>query len=76
MAYVLARTLNVVDTTAEIRLTVGTLKAGDRVEVLEHTPHWMRVRLSNGKTGWVENKDMLDAEGYDPFIPMTVGSDA
>jgi SH3 domain-containing protein len=64
-AYVLARALNVVDTTAEIRLTVGTLKAGDRVEVLEHTPRWMHVRLANGRTGWVENKDMLDSETYE-----------
>jgi len=64
VAYVLARKLDVVDTTAEIRLTVATLRAGDRVGVLEHTTHWIKIRLPNGKTGWVENKDMLDQETY------------
>lgn len=64
VAYVLPRQLDVVDTTAEIRLTVGTLKTGDRVGVLERSTHWMKIRLPNGKTGWVENKDMLDEETY------------
>lgn len=64
-AYVLSRTVNVVDTTAEIRFTVATLKAGDRVEVLEEFPHWMKIRLANGRTGWVDTKDMLDPKTYD-----------
>ncbi|HLW79688.1 MAG TPA: SH3 domain-containing protein, partial [Terriglobia bacterium] len=64
VAYVLARKLEVVDTTAEIRLTVATLSAGDRVGVLERTSHWTKVRLAGGKTGWAENKDLLDQETY------------
>jgi SH3 domain-containing protein len=64
-AYVLSRTVNVVDTTAEIRFTVATLKTGDRVEVLGEFPHWMHIRLTNGRTGWVDSKDMLDPKTYE-----------
>jgi Bacterial SH3 domain len=63
-AYVLPRTLDVMDTTAEIRSVVGHLRAGDRVEVLARTAHWSELRLRGGQTGWVESKYLLDASSY------------
>jgi len=54
VAYVLPSSVAIVDTPAEIRLVVDTLKAGDRVEVLMRTRNWMHVRVPDGRTGWVE----------------------
>jgi hypothetical protein len=62
---VLPRTVEVMDTTAEIRSVVGHLRAGDRVEVLARTAHWSELRLPGGETGWVESKYLLDAATYE-----------
>jgi len=64
-AYVLSPTVTMVDTPAEIRLTVDRLKAGDRLEVLRRTSHWLHVRAPGGRTGWVEIKDVLDSSTYE-----------
>jgi Bacterial SH3 domain len=61
---VLPRTVEIMDTTAEIRSAVGHLRAGDRVEVLARTAHWSELRLRGGQTGWVESKYLLDASTY------------
>jgi Bacterial SH3 domain len=63
-AYVVPRSLDVMDTTAQIRSKVGQLKAGDRVEVLAQTAHWSELRLPRGRTGWVETKYLLDGATY------------
>jgi Bacterial SH3 domain len=69
-AYVLPQNLDVMDTTAEIRIVVGHLKAGDRVEVLARTAHWSEVALRGGQTGWVETKYLLDASTYQRGITL------
>jgi SH3 domain-containing protein len=63
-AYVLPRSLEVMDTTAAVRRVIGHFKAGDRVEVIARTAHWSKVRLPRGETGWVESNDLLDAPTY------------
>jgi hypothetical protein len=64
-AYVLPRSLDVMDTTAQIRSVVGRLKAGDRVEVLATTAHWSKLRMAGDLTGWVETKYLLDGDSYE-----------
>lgn len=65
MAYVLSKSVEVVDTPAEVRMVVGALKGGDRVEVLTRTRNWMRIRMADGRTGWAESKDLLDSATYE-----------
>jgi hypothetical protein len=65
VAYVLPSSLEVVDTPAEIRLAVESLKAGDQVKVLLRTRNWAKVGLADGRTGWVESKDLLDSQTYE-----------
>lgn len=75
--------LAVVDTPAEIRVVVDTLKNGDRVEVLDRRRTWARVRLADGRTGWADAKSLLAAETYErgrrllrivrDFPPQAVG---
>ena len=64
-AYVMPNTLQVVDAPGEIRLSVETLRAGDRVRVLQRTHNWDKVKLPDGRTGWVESKDLVDAQSYE-----------
>ena len=65
MAYVLPTSLEVVDTPAEIRLAVESVKAGDQVQVLLRTRNWAKVELADGRTGWVEGKDLLDSQTHE-----------
>ena len=61
----LPSSLEVVDTPAEIRLAVESVKAGDQVQVLLRTRNWAKVELADGRTGWVESKDLLDSQTYE-----------
>jgi hypothetical protein len=64
-AYVLPPSIQVVDTPAEVRLVIGSLKSGDRVEITKRTSHWAQIRTADNLTGWVEIKDLLDSQTYD-----------
>ena len=63
-AYVLPRSLDVVDTPAEVRSVIAHLKAGERVEVMARTAHWSKLRIAGNESGWVETKYLLDAATY------------
>ena len=65
VAYVLPESVGVVDSPAEIRLGVTNLKRGDRVEVLDRTRNWSKVRLEDGRVGWVESGNLIDADSYE-----------
>jgi uncharacterized protein YgiM (DUF1202 family) len=54
-----------VDTPAEVRLVVGTLKSGEKVEITKRTRNWAQIRTADNLTGWVENKDLLDSQTYE-----------
>lgn len=57
--------LPVVDTPAEVRLVIANLRAGEEVQVLDHTRNWSQVRIAGGSVGWVESKDLLDEADYE-----------
>ena len=65
VAYVLPSALEVVDAPGEIRLAVESVKAGDRVRVLLRSHNWAKVKLEDGRTGWVESKNIVDSEAYE-----------
>lgn len=71
--YVLPQTLDVMDTTAEVRNVIGHLKAGDRVHVIAQTTHWSELNLPAGQTGWVESKYLLEGAIYDRGIKLLDG---
>jgi len=62
---VLPGSLEVVDAPGEIRLAVESVKAGDRLQVLLRSHNWAKVKLEDGRTGWVESKDIVDAPAYE-----------
>ena len=65
VGYVLPSSVEVVDTPAEIRLVVGALRSGERVEITKRTRNWARIRAAGNLRGWIENKDLLDAQTYE-----------
>jgi hypothetical protein len=65
VAYVLPATAPMVDTPAEVRENVGSVKSGERVEVMRRTAHWAQIRTAENVTGWVENGVLLDSETWE-----------
>jgi hypothetical protein len=63
--YVLPPSVQVVDTPAEVRIVVGSLRSGERVEITKRTRNWAQIRTSDNLTGWVENTDLLDSQTYE-----------
>jgi Bacterial SH3 domain len=65
VAYILPSSADLVDSRAEIHSVVGTLKNGDRVEVLSRDGDWARVRLASGVQGWIATQNLMDSATYE-----------
>jgi hypothetical protein len=50
---------------------VGTVKNGDRVEVLEREKRFSRVRTADGIEGWIEQRYLVDQATYDGLQKLT-----
>ena len=61
----LPSSLEVVDAPGQIRLAVESVKAGDPLQVLLRSHDWAKVKLEDGRTGWVESKDIVDSLAHD-----------
>ena len=59
------------DQVATIYNRVGTVKNGERVEVLEHEKRFSRVRTASGVEGWIEQRYLVDQEIYDGLQKLT-----
>jgi SH3-like domain-containing protein len=50
---------------------VGTVKNGERVEVLEREKRFARVRTASGVEGWIEQRYLVDQKIYDGLQELT-----
>jgi hypothetical protein len=50
---------------------VGTVKNGERVEVLEREKRFSRVRTAGGVEGWIEQRFLVDQQTYDALQKLT-----
>jgi hypothetical protein len=50
---------------------VGTVKNGDRVEVLDHEKHFARVRTATGLEGWIEQRYLVSQQTYEALEKLT-----
>jgi SH3-like domain-containing protein len=66
-AYVAAPQLTLRDRVAAVYNKVGTAKNGERVEVLERSRRFVRVRTERGEEGWVEQRNLASEEVYKAF---------
>lgn len=69
--YVSAVQATLRDQVATIYNRVGTVKNGERVEVLEHEKRFARVRTSSGVEGWIEQRYLVDQKIYDGLQKLT-----
>ncbi len=59
------------DQVAAIYNRVGTVKNGERVEVLEHEKRFARVRTADGLEGWIEQRNLVDQKTFDALQKLT-----
>jgi len=66
-AYVSAPQANLRDRVAAVYNKVGVVRNAERVEILEKSRRFVRVKTSRGETGWVEERYLVDGGVYDGF---------
>ncbi|MGA7401712.1 MAG: SH3 domain-containing protein [Candidatus Sulfotelmatobacter sp.] len=69
--YVSAVQATLRDQVATIYNRVGTVKNGEKVEVLEHEKRFARVRTASGLEGWIEQRYLVDQQIYDGLQKLT-----
>jgi hypothetical protein len=77
-AYVAAPQAMLRDRVAAVFNKVGVVKNGERVEVLEKSRRFVRVRTAANEMGWVEQRYLVTQEVYDGFQKLAAehGADA
>jgi SH3-like domain-containing protein len=69
--YVSAAQASLRDRVATVYNHVGTVKNGERVEVLEREKRFSRVRTAGGFEGWIEQRYLVDQQTYDALQKLT-----
>lgn len=65
VAYAGNRQVTLWSTTAQVREPVAIVNFGERLDVLDTSEEEVKVRASNGATGWVNEHELLSAELWD-----------
>jgi uncharacterized protein YgiM (DUF1202 family) len=55
------------DRVATMYNKVGTVRNGERVDVLERQKRFVKVRTDSGAEGWIEQRSLVAQEVYDGF---------
>jgi SH3-like domain-containing protein len=55
------------DRVATVYSKVGTVKNGDRVEILDREKRFLKVRTATGSEGWIEQRNLIGQQVYDSF---------
>src|SRR5215467_3218335 len=71
VAYVSAPQATLRDQVAAIYNRVGTVKNGERVEILDREKRFARVRTASGIEGWVEQRYLVDLKTFDGLQKLT-----
>ena len=71
VAYVSASQAVLRDQVAAVYNRVGTVKNGDRVEVLDREKRFARVRAASGSEGWIEQRYLVDQKTFDAVQRLT-----
>ncbi|MFN0121884.1 MAG: SH3 domain-containing protein [Blastocatellia bacterium] len=73
-AFVVSRRMELRNTTAKVFRSVGELKNGDKVTVLERTDEegrsWARLRGPEGQTGWADARFLVTSDVVDTLQGM------
>lgn len=71
VAYVSAPQATLRDQVAAIYNRVGTVKNGERVEILDREKRFAKVRTASGIEGWIEQRLLVDQKTYDGLQKLT-----
>jgi SH3-like domain-containing protein len=71
VAYVSAPQATLRDQVAAIYNRVGTVKNGDRVEIVDREKRFARVRTASGLEGWIEQRNLVDQKTFDGLQKLT-----
>jgi len=74
VAYVSAPQAALRDQVAAIFNRVGSVKNGERVDVLEREKRFARVRTAGGIEGWIEQRYLVDQKTFDELQKLTTDS--
>ena len=71
VAYVSAPQASLRDQLVAVFNRTGTVKNGERVEVLDREKRFARVRTAGGLEGWIEQRYLVDQKTYDGLQKIT-----
>ena len=71
IAYVSAPQAILRDRVSAVFSKTGTVKNGDRVQILERERHFARVRTVSGVEGWIEQRALVPQQVYDGFQKLS-----
>jgi SH3-like domain-containing protein len=71
IAYVSAPQAILRDRVSAVFSKTGTVKNGDRVQILEREHHFARVRTASGVEGWIEQRSLVPQQVYDGFQKLS-----
>ena len=74
IGYVSGVQVNLRDRVAVAYDRVGLVKNGDRVEVLDHDRHFVKVRTATGQMGWMEQRYLVSQQVFDQLQKLTTDS--
>ncbi len=66
-AYVAAPQANLRDRVSAVYNKTGTVRNGQRVEILEKSKRFVKVKTDAGESGWIEQRYLVDADVYAGF---------
>jgi len=71
VAYVSAPQASLRDQVAQMYNRVGTVKNGERVEIVDREKRFARVRTASGLEGWIEQRYLVDQKTFDGLQQLT-----
>jgi len=70
IAYVSAPQAFLRDRVAAVYDKVGTVKNGDRVQILDRDRRFVKVRTTSGLEGWMEQRNLITQQVYDRLLKL------
>src|SRR3984885_13936812 len=71
IAYVSSPQAILRDRVSAVFSKTGTVKNGDRVQILERERRFVRVRTASGVEGWIEQRSLVPESVYDGFHKLS-----
>jgi len=68
--YVTGKQQKLRDRVAAVSNRTGVVTNGDKLKVLDHTRHWIKVQTPKGEIGWIEEKAVVTDDQVEEFTKL------